>query len=219
VSEERSLELIEELTRDLSPVRPIPPLRGVVATLLGLWLGIAIVGVAVLGLRPDLGEVFSSQRGALAVFAGLVLAGGGGLVGALAMGVPGRETLARGAFAAGALGMVLAAGVGTLLFLNSPAASLGTPYAVDLHCLAVACAVALLPAAGVIWFAGRAAPHRPLVLVLAAAAGTAALGAVTAQASCPGDYRHLLMGHVLAPAVGTLVLSLPLLIALKRIAR
>lgn len=219
VGEERSLELIDELSRDLAPVQQIPRLRTVLTVLVGLWFLVAVVGVGMLGLRPDLSDILMSQRGALAVFAGLVLAGGGGLVGAVAMGVPGRERLARVALMTGLVGMVLAAGVGTLLFLNSPAASLRTPYAFDLRCLAIACVVASLPATGVIWFAGRAAPNRPLVLVLAAAAGTAALGAVTAQASCPGDYRHLLMGHVFAPAVGTLVLSLPLLIALKRIGR
>jgi hypothetical protein len=72
----------------------------------------------------------------------------------------------------------------------------------------------------VVWFAGRAAPFRPVVLVLAAAAGTAALGAITAQASCHHwEMRHLLVGHALAPAVGVLLLTLPLLVALKRLGR
>lgn len=90
----------------------------------------------------------------------------------------------------------------------------------DLHCLLVACAVGLLPALGVVAFAGRAAPHRPLVLAVAAAAGAVALGTVAAQASCPyADLRHLLMGHALAPALGALLLVLPLLVALHRTER
>ncbi len=67
---------------------------------------------------------------------------------------------------------------------------------------------------------GRAAPYRPIVLVLAAAAGTAALGAITAEASCPHpEMRHLLVAHALAPVVGVLLLTLPLLVALRRVGR
>ena len=90
----------------------------------------------------------------------------------------------------------------------------------DLGCLLEATALSTLPSIGVVLFAGRAAPFRPLVLVLAAAAGAAALGAVITQAACAmPDFRHLMIGHVLAPIAGVAVLTLPLLIVLKRLAR
>jgi hypothetical protein len=120
----------------------------------------------------------------------------------------------------GGLAFAAAAGVGTLLLAASPASGVDAPTRADLGCLLNACAVAVLPSFGVIWFAGRTAPHRPLVLVLAAAAGTAALGAATAQTVCAvADARHLLVGHVLGPAAGALVLTLPLLFALRRTTR
>jgi len=128
-------------------------------------------------------------------------------------------TARRGILWAGA-GMVLAAGAGSLLFLESPIPWHGGGWSADLDCLTVAVAVGVLPAVGIVAFAGRAAPFRPFVLVVAAAASAAALGTVAAQASCPmADLRHLLVGHVLAPAAGALVLSTPLLVVLRRIGR
>ena len=187
----------------------------------GVFRGVFLMGVVnalnELGLRPDLTEVLQQPFGPGGVFFGLGLAGLGGLVAAVAMSVPGRESLARAGLLTSLFGMAVAAGLGTLLILRSPLIEAGTSLGTDLNCLTIACAVALLPSLGIMAFAGRAAPLRPLVLVLAAAAGTAALGAVTAQASCPSlDPGHLMLGHILAPAVGALVLAVPLLVALRR---
>jgi hypothetical protein len=213
-------ELIRELVRDLGPVRRIPRIRTVMAGVIGLWLAVAAIGLTVLGLRPDLAEATIGARGVAAVFAGLGLAGLGGVVAALAMGVPGREVLARAALAVAILGMVAAAAVGTVLVAITPVDHAPVSFTADLGCLSVAMLVGLLPAVGVVWFAGHATPFRPVVLVLAAAAGTAALGAIAAQASCPhSDMRHLMVAHALAPAVGALLLTLPLLVALKRFGR
>ena len=212
--------LIRELARDLEPVQPIPRIRTVTAGVIALWFAVAAIGLTVLGLRPDLAEAMIGVRGVAAVFAGLGLAGLGGVVAALAMGVPGREVLARVALALAILGMLMAAGVGALLFAASSVAEVRVSWTADLACLAVAILVGLLPAVGVVWFAGRTSPFRPVIAVLAAAAGTAALGAVTAQASCPhSEMRHLLVAHSLAPGFGVLLLTLPLLVALKRFAR
>ena len=126
----------------------------------------------------------------------------------------GRERLVRSSLLVAGAGMVLAAGGGSLLFFESPMPWHIGGWGADVNCLAVAVAVGVLPAVGVVAFAGRAAPFRPVVLVVAAAASAAALGTVVAQASCPmADLRHLLVGHVLAPAAGALVLSTPLLVA------
>jgi hypothetical protein len=220
VTGQRTQELIHELGQDLSPVRPIPSLRRVLLGVLALWALVAVPGVLLRGLRPDFLETLLAARAANAVFGVLALSGLGGIVAALALGVPGREWLARAGLGLGLLGLALAAGLGTLLVLWSPHPLHGLFQAGDLSCLGVACGVALIPAAGVVWFVGRAAPYRPLVAVLAAAAGMAALGAAAAQASCPyADPRHLLVGHVLAPALGAILLTLPLLLALRRFGR
>jgi hypothetical protein len=220
VSGSHSEALIRELARDLDPVQPIPRIRTVMAGVIALWFAAAAIGFAVLGLRPDLGEAMIGMRGVAIVFAGLGLAGLGGVVAALAMGVPGREVLARAALALAILGMVIAVGAGTLLFAISPVTDARLLVRGDLACLTVAVLVGLLPAVAVVWFAGRASPFRPVIAVLAAAAGTAALGAITAQGSCPhSEMRHLLVAHALAPAFGVLLLTLPLLVALKRFHR
>jgi hypothetical protein len=208
VSGSEAEHLIRALARDLHPVHPIPRIRTVMAGVIALWFAVAALGLTVLGLRPDLAEATIGARGVAAVFAGLGLAGLGGVVAALAMGVPGREVLARGALAVAILGMLVAAGVGTVLVAMNPVKE--ATFTGDLACLSVAILVGLLPAVGV----------RPVILVLAAAAGTAALGAIAAQASCPhSEMRHLMVGHAMAPAVGVLVLILPLLVALKRFGR
>ena len=220
MSGSHSEALIRELARDLDPVQPIPRIRTVMAGVIALWIAAAAIGFAVLGLRPDLGEAMIGMRGVAVVFAGLGLAGLGGVVAALAMGVPGREVLARAALTLAILGMLIAVGVGTLLFAISPVTGAGLLVRGDLACLAVAALVGILPAVAVVWFAGRASPFRPVIAVLATAAGTAALGAITAQGSCPhSEMRHLLVAHALAPAFGVLLLTLPLLVALKRFRR
>ena len=212
--------LIRELARDLDPVQPIPRIRTVMSGVIALWLGVAAIGFTVLGLRPDLARAMLGVGGVAVVFAGLGMAGLGGVAAALAMGVPGREGLARASLALAILGMLIAAGVGSLLFALSPVAEARVSWTGDLACLVVAVLVGLLPAIGVVWFAGRASPFRPVIAVLAAAAGAVALGAITAGASCThSEMRHLLVAHALAPAFGVLLLTLPLLVALKRFRR
>ena len=66
-------DLIRELARDLDPVDPIPRIRTVTAGVAALWLAAAAIGLAVLGLRPDLVEATLQVRGVAAVFAGLGL--------------------------------------------------------------------------------------------------------------------------------------------------
>ena len=101
----RAEDLIRELARDLDPVDPIARVRTVVAGVGALWFAEAGVGLTVLGLRPDLVEATLQVRGVAVVFAGLGLAGAGGVIAALAMGVPGREVLARSALAVAILAL------------------------------------------------------------------------------------------------------------------
>ncbi len=205
--------LIESLATDLAPIRPLPPLRRVVGALALVWAVVAGLGLAWLGARPDLAEAWTSGPGVAAVFVALALAG----VAALAMGIPGREGLVRRGIWCAALALAGAAGLGSVLFWQAP--SIVTSLENDLHCLVVAIVMGALPALGVIGFAGRAAPFRPFALTLAAAAAAASLGTVVAQAACPmPDMKHLLVGHVLAPGAGALVLTLPLGLLLRRLA-
>lgn len=220
MSGEDTRELVQELVRDLEPVRPIARLRYAAGVAIGLWLVVAVLGIALMGLRPDWSEMLLAQRAAGWIFGALALAGLAGVVAGLALGVPGREGLVRIALAVGVLGLALSAGIASVLVWRSPAGGFGAPGSGELGCLAIACAVGLLPALSVVAFLGRAAAFRPLASVLAAAAGTAALGSLAAEASCLlSNPLHVLLGHVLAPVAGVLLLTLPLLIALRRISR
>ena len=217
INDPGSDDLIRELVSDLEPVKPIPSVRAAVAGVVGVWLAVAAIGVGIKGLRPDGLDALTASLGPGGIFAGLGLMGIGGVVASVALAVPGREQTARAGLLLAGLGLAISAGVGTFLFVQSPLAGMQGDGSTHLSCLLMACTVALLPALGVTWFAGRAAPFRPIVLVIAAGAGTAALGAVTAQAICPYDgLRHLMLGHLMAPGVGALLLSLPLLVALRR---
>ena len=219
MSEERTAELVRELSRELEPVRPIPALRHALALLLGLWLAVGAAVALWLGFRPDLPRQLVTELGTSAVLAALLAAGVAGLVAGLAGGVPGRERLVRGALGLGLAALAVAAGVG-LARVAAAGPGNAMPWPQHLPCLAIACAVGLVPALGVTWYAGRALAFRPLAVAVSAAAGAAAMGAVSAQASCLAtDPAHLMLGHVLAPAVGALVLTLPLLLALRRLER
>lgn len=220
MSPDDTRDLIGALADDLTPVRPIASLRAVGMAIVVAWLAVAGVGVAVLGLRPDWIDVFLMPSGIAVIFGSLGLAGLGGIVAALATAVPGREALARVGLGVGLLGLALSAGLASMMVAQHPPAQWSGLGSSELRCLAVACAIGLLPALGVVAFVGRAAAFRPLAAVLGAAAGTAALGAVAAEASCPtSDPVHMLLGHVLGPVAGVLVLTLPLLFALRRLSR
>jgi MFS family permease len=220
MSERETRALIRDLAGDLTPVQPLPRLRLLAAAVLLLWLAIGVVGVALQGLAPTFWRTLAMPISAGGIFAGLLVAGVGGVLATLALAIPGRDRLARGAFALGGAGIAIAAGVGIALLARSPLAEWRWPAGHDLPCLAVALAIGLAPALALGWLAGRAAPFRPLAIALAAATGAAALGVSVAQATCPADdAMHLMLGHVLVPAVGALVLTLPLLVAIRRAER
>jgi hypothetical protein len=220
MSERETRELIRDLAGDLAPVRPLPRVRFVAAAVLLLWLAIGVVGIALKGLAPTFWETLAMPISAGGIFAGLLVAGIGGVLAALALAIPGRERLARGALALGGAGLAIAAGVGALLLARSPLAAWRLPAGHDLPCLVTALAIGLVPALALGWFAGRAAPLRPLAIALAAATGAAALGGSVAQATCPADDpMHFMLGHVIVPAVGAFALALPLLIAIRRAER
>ncbi len=210
-------DLIRDLASDLAPVRALPRVRFVAAAVLLLWFAIGVVGIAVQGLAPTFWQTLAMPVSAGGIFAGLLIAGIGGVLAALALAVPGRERLARGALALGGAGLSIAAGVGFALIARSPLVEWRLPESHDLPCLITALVVGLVPALALGWFGGRAAPFRPIAIAIAAATGAAALGGSVAQATCAAeDAMHLMLGHVIVPAVGAFAFALPLLIAIRR---
>jgi len=215
VSAESTRELLRELASDLTPVKPLPRLRFVAAAVLLAWLAIGVGGIALEGLAPTFWQTLAVPISAGGIFVGLLLAGLGGVLAALALAIPGREPLARAGLALGGAGVAIAAWVGFALVADSSLAW-RLPRAGDLPCLLTALVISLAPALALAWFSGRAAPFRPLALALAAAAGAAALGGSVAQACCGSDQAmHLLLAHALVPALGVFVLTLPLLVAIR----
>ena len=64
----------------------------------------------------------------------------------------------------------------------------------------------------------RAAPRRPVAILLGVGAGAVALGAFTAQLGCMDvSFRHLLVSHGMAPLFGGLLLLGPLVVAFRRL--
>jgi len=219
-SDAETREFIQELARDLSPVERIARLRTALARVLGAWLLVAAATVAWSDVSVHLTDPSSLLGGYGAVLSGLLLVGLGGVAASLAMGVPGREPTARGGWLVLVVGVAVAVGLGALLAGSGPFDVGPTVLRRDLSCLGVAGGVALFPALGALAYLARAAPHRPLAAVFGVAAASVALGAVTAQMGCPdASWRHLLVGHILAPALGVVVLGLPLFAVFRRLRR
>jgi len=216
VSGDPTRDLVRELASDLTPVKPLPRLRFVALAVLLAWLAIAALSIVIKGLAPTFFTTLAQPLSAGGIFACLLLGGLGGALGALALAIPGRERLARGGLALCAAGGGLAVAIGLAIALRGEPGAWRLPSAGDLRCLLIALFAGIVPALALAWFGGRAAPFRPLGVALVAAAGAAALGGAVAQATCAGAApMHLLHGHALAPALGALVLVLPLLVAIR----
>jgi hypothetical protein len=213
-------DFVRELSRDLSPVERIARLRTAFARVIGAWLLVAAATVAWTGLSAPVSDPSRLLGGLGVVLSGLVLVGVGGVAASLAMGVPGREPTARGGWGLVAAGVLVAVGVSAWLAAGRWQPEDALLLRTDMGCVSVACGVALLPAVGALLYLARAAPHRAGPAVAGVALGTVALGAATALLGCPdATWRHLLMGHALAPAFGVVVLGLPLFALLRRLRR
>jgi hypothetical protein len=213
-------QLVVELARHLAPVRPVRRLRVVFA---GILVTAAAVAAAVLALR-GVATPFLGSPGMRPVFAalaaGMGLLGAGATVAALAQSVPGREAALRAGLLAASVGILLVGGVVLLMRSASPGPPLAVPVSADLGCLLWAAGVGIVPAFAALWFIAQAAPHRPGFSVLVAAVGAVALGSLATQLSCPYvGLRHLILGHVLAPVSGGLVVAVLLGSLLGRLQR
>jgi hypothetical protein len=211
-------DFVRELSRDLTPVERLVGLRSGALGVLAVWGAVTLVALVAKGVSATFAEPGGLASGYGAVLVGLGLVGVGGLVAALAAAVPGREATARAASALLAVGLLLALGLGAWLLSGDPAAAVPPSLGSDLRCLVFGLAFALLPSAGALLYVARAAPSRPAIVLGAVGVGCVALGAFTAQIGC-GDpaLRHVMVGHALAPLIGTAVLFVPLRLAFRRL--
>jgi len=211
-------DFVRELARDVTPVERLARLRGGVLGVLALWGALALGAVALKGVSATFADPARWASGFGAVLAGLSLVGVGGVVAALATTVPGREATARAASALLGLGLLLSVGLGAWLLHGDPASASPASAGSDLRCLVVGLVIALLPSAGALLYVARAAPAHPAVSLATIGAGCVALGAATAQLGCMDPaFRHVLVSHALAPAIGAAVLLAPLRLAFHRL--
>lgn len=214
---ETTEQLARELARSAGQVERLPSLRWAVVRVLAAASVSGAAALAWLGLSPGFLQGGAAMWGFAALVTGLTLVGAGATVGALALGIPGREAAARAGLGCAALGALLSFAWVPFAIGSSTGAT--PPWPSDALCLLQACAVGALPAGVALWFVAHAVPHRPGLAVMAAAAGAVGLGALAAKAACPVDgLRHVVLGHALAPLAGAVLLALPLL-GLRRLLR
>lgn len=203
--------LLAELTRDLQPVRRLPPLRVSAIAVVAVWLAGTMLHWFAGFPRPRFGAGSGWEDPVYAaIFVGLVLASAAGVSSALARGIPGREgTAAFGAWGL-ALGLVLAAGAALSdVFVTGRGALVATAIA-SLPCVARSLLLALAPAAVACVFLARAWLRRPGSVGFVVALTCVALGAIAVHASCvTGDALHMLLGHAAGTVVVAALLALP----------
>jgi hypothetical protein len=112
--------LIGDLATGLEPVRRIPALRTVAGLTLLLTAAVAVVALAVLGLRPDV-RAFEVPLLRLLMLAGLGAMGLGALGACLGSSVPGREAVTRAGLVLVVLGALAAGGSGAILLVSAGA--------------------------------------------------------------------------------------------------
>jgi hypothetical protein len=223
VTRDPSHDLIERLAGDLRPVRRLPPLAALLAGPLAAAAAVGALVLAVYHPRPELGSTLLHDPVYASVLLGLVLAGVGGCIAALASAVPGREAALRAAGATAAGGLLLAVAF----------AALGTPWAAegsaegtsgiglrDTMCILRGSLFALLPAAVVLVSAARGWSGRPAATVAWGLLGAGAAGALFVHLTCPAvNPLHLLCTHTATPLLLAAALTAVLAPAMRRFAR
>ncbi len=210
---ERSTEdLVQQLARDLPPVKPIARLRVAVSAVVGLWFAAAVAMVLMTGELPLVGTAaFWSSPVTVAILLGLAAVAAGAVVAGLASAIPGREPLAR----TGQLGAVVAAvwliGCGLWSAVGSQPGPLSSLLAGSASCLGHAFALAIPAALVACVYLSRGAPQHRKIAAGGVAAGAAGLGALAVHTICSvaGGF-HVLLGHCLTPIIAALLFALPL---------
>ena len=192
--------LIEELTADVRPVRPLAsPLRRAASTLMALAL-VATLAVLVASNLTQFRSLHAGREVLLMLEMAAMLATGAlAISGAFFASVPGR---ARGwllaplpFFAA----WLLFSGTGCYsLMISNGGTGSGQPSGDSTHCLLFILGVSALLAPAVIWRLSRAAPIDPLPVALLGGLGVAALSAFLLQFFHPFAVTFLDLGVHLA---------------------
>jgi hypothetical protein len=218
VSEGSTEQLVRDLARDVTPVRPIPRLRSVMTGVVAAW------AIAVAGLLIDTAPSLDFVRGAawgdprfVAVLTGLGLIAVGATLAALAGAVPGRENVASACGGVALLGIALAAG-GGLWAVVTVGVSPGEPaLASGLACMSRAGVLALIPVGVASLFLARGFAQHPLVSAGFAVTGTVALGGLVVHVGCRvGGALHVLLSHALAPLLLGFALAIPIGLLVRR---
>jgi hypothetical protein len=209
----RSTEnLVQQLVRNLPPVKPIARLRVAATGIVALWVAAVVATGWLTDTWPRLGEAaFWSDPITVTILLGLAIVAAGAVVAALADAVPGREPLARaGRIGAGAAAVGLI-GCGLWAVGGDASESSAGLFAGSANCLGHALVLAIPAALAASFYLSRGAPQQRTIASGVAAAGAAGLGALAVHATCDvaGGF-HLLLGHCLTPMIGGLVFALPL---------
>jgi len=214
-------DLVQQLVRNLAPVKPIARLRVGAAAVVALWLAAAVATAWTSGAWPRFGDAaFWSDPLGVAILFGLVAVAVGAVVSALADAVPGREPLAgAGRLVAGAAAVWLI-GCGLWAVGGGGRESAASLVAASASCLAHAVVLAIPAALAASLYLSRGAPQHRLIASGVAATGAAALGALVVHATCnlTGGF-HLLLGHCLTPIFAGLLFALPLAGLIQRWSR
>lgn len=208
--------VIEDLRRDLRPVRPIPRLRLVIA------IAAALAGAAAIGLyswvgpRTDLARLLVATPSFTGIAVGLVLVAAGAALSVAGSSVPGRERVAKWGRALALVGGTLALAIAPLWMVLAGHGHARMPAASDIGCLIESVLAGFLPALWLFVFTRWAAPQRRALAGAVAIAAGAAAGALTIHAICPApDAWHGFLGHALAPLLAA-ALALPTLALARR---
>ena len=192
----RTEDLIQQLTADARPVRPLRPLAVRVAG----WLVVAAVSLGIvmmlMGVRRELGD--AADRMDFTLEAALLLVTAvSAAIGALMVSVPGAESSRHTRWipiALGVLCVVLAAGeLAYAAMSGAPTGRLTFAW----HCVYKTTSVALVPGILLFVMVRRGAPLHGGWAGLLALLATAAMGVLGANIICPNDRPlHMLLWHV-----------------------
>jgi hypothetical protein len=198
-------KLIDEMVRDLRPVRPAR-IGVALALLLAVEAVVLAVGIGWSGIRPDISERLYDPRfiGFVSI---LMTAAIGSAWAALRLSVPGRE-LSRPAL----LGLLLlpslaAAAAVVLLPWGGRWADIRPIMWACWHCISFTAATAFIPWLFVVMTVSRLAPLRPARVGVLAGLSAFALGALATELHCASrEGYHLALGHYL-PVVGMALIT------------
>jgi len=211
-------DLVQQLVRNLSPVKPIARLRVAAAGVVALWVAAVVATAWMTGAWPRFGDTeFWLDPVAITILLGLGCVAAAAVVAALASAIPGRERLAQASGIGAGLAAIWLIGCGLWAVGGNATESAGGLFAGCASCLVHALVLAIPAALAASYYLSRGAPKHRRFASGVAAAGAAGLGALAVHATCSmaGGF-HLLLGHCLTPMIAGLVFALPLAWLIQR---